>query len=277
MNADTHRARTRYSVNCSRLLNHIPLFERPRAAKKAGFEGVEFYWPFSTATPSELEIARFVAAIRTAEIQLVALNFFAGDMAAGDRGIMSLPGREEEFRTGVEVAIGIGEALGCRLFTALYGNRLDGVAARKQDDLALDNLTHAATAVGGIGGTVLLEPLSGADRYPLRTAAEVLMVVDQAKAKDAKNIALLADLYHLAVNGDDVAAVIDARAEVIGHVQIADAPGRGRPGSGSLPIERWVSDLNARGYQGWIGLEYDAVEDDPFEWLPRELRKARIR
>jgi hydroxypyruvate isomerase len=253
----------RYTVNCSILFTELPLLERPAAAKAAGFDAVEFWWPFPAAAPSDAEIERFVRAIEEAGVQLTGLNLAAGDMPAGDRGLASWPGRETEFRDSIDIAAGIGKRLGTRVFNALYGNRVDGADPRDQDDLAVQNLSRAAAL---LDGTVVLEPLSGADRYPLRTAADALAVADRA---GVPNVALLADLYHLTVNGDDVAAVIRDHAPRIGHVQIADAPGRHQPGTGGLPIERWIAKIAATGYDGRIALEYvpEGPSADSFGWL----------
>ena len=119
---------------------------------------------------------------------------------------------------------------------------------------------------------MLVEPVSGAPRYPLLTAADALAAIDRARRAD--NIALLLDVYHLAVNGDDVDAAIDAAAGRIGHVQIADAPGRNEPGTGKLDIDRYLDRIAATGYDGWVGLEYKptGASADAFDWLPRERR-----
>jgi hydroxypyruvate isomerase len=109
------------------------VLERPAAARAAGFDAVEFWWPFPQAVPSDAEAEAFVRAIRDAGVQLVGLNFFAGDMPGGDRGLVSWVGREPEFRDNVEATVAIGDQLGCRAFNALYGNRLDGVEAARQD------------------------------------------------------------------------------------------------------------------------------------------------
>ena len=243
----------RYEVNCSILFTELPLLERPAAAKQAGFDAVEFWWPFAEAVPSDADVDAFVAAVEDAGVQLVGLNFFAGDMPGGDRGLVSWPKRSGEFRDNIDVTVGIGERLGCRAFNALYGNRVDGHSAAEQDELAVENLGLAAAAAARIQGTVLVEPVSGAERYPLRTAAEVLAVVDRVQAA---NIGLLADLYHLAVNGDDVDRVIAEHTDRVAHVQIADAPGRNEPGTGTLPLETQLTALEANGYTGWVGLEY---------------------
>ena len=121
----------RYAVNCSILFTEIPLLERPAAAKQAGFDAVEFWWPWPVAVPGDAEVDRFVGAVDDAGVQLIGLNFAAGDMPSGDRGLVSWPARSGEFRDNVDVTIGIGERLGCRAFNALYGNRVDDVDARR--------------------------------------------------------------------------------------------------------------------------------------------------
>jgi hydroxypyruvate isomerase len=264
----------RFDVNLSILYAELPLLQRPAAARDAGFDAVEFWWPFDTATPADAEVDRFIRAVRDAGVRLVALNFFAGDMPGGDRGVLSWPGRISEFRDSVEVAAGIAAALGCHAFNALYGNRIDGTASGVQDDLAVENLAAAADTASRIDATVLIEPLSGAPRYPLRTAADALAVIDRLPHRD--NIRLLADLYHLAVNGDDLDVVVDTLVDRIGHVQIADAPGRHEPGTGSLDLDGYLARLVANRYSGFVGLEYapSGASVDSFEWLPRARRSG---
>jgi hydroxypyruvate isomerase len=255
-----------YEVNCSILFTELPLLERPGAVKRAGFDGVEFWWPFTEAVPADKDIDAFVAAVHDAGVQLVGLNFFAGDMAGGDRGIVSWPARSAEFRDNVDVTVGIGERLGCKAFNALYGNRVDDAPPEQQDELGAENLALAAKGAARIGGTVLIEPVSGAPAYPLLTAADALAVIDRA---GEPNVALLADLYHLTVNGDDVDKIIADHTDRIGHVQIADAPGRNEPGTGSLPLLAQLADLRAAGYDGWVGLEYkpSGASGDSFGWF----------
>lgn len=264
---------TRFDVNLSILFTELPLLERPAAAKRAGFDAVEFWWPFDTAIPSDAEVDRFVAAVEDAGVRLAGLNFFAGDMPAGDRGVLSLPARSAEFQANVPVAVGIAERLGCRALNALYGNRVDGVDSAEQDALAAENLALAARAAAAIDAVVLVEPISGAPRYPLRTAADALAVIDRV---GAGNLRLLADLYHLTVNGDDLDAVIAAHTGRIGHVQIADAPGRHEPGTGSLDLHAHLDKLAANGYEGHVGLEYtpSGTSADSFGWLRKEKETA---
>jgi hydroxypyruvate isomerase len=267
-----------YDVNLSILFTELPLLERPAAARAAGFDAVEFWWPFNVAVPGDGEVDAFVGAVRDAGVRLVGLNFFAGDMPGGDRGLVSWPARAAEFRDNVDVTVGIGEQLGCRSFNALYGNRLDDAAPEEQDDLAVQQLALAAAAAERVGGVALVEAVSGAPRYPLKTAADVVAVLDRVwRETGATSIRFLCDLYHLAVNGDDLDKAVELYRDRVGHVQIADAPGRHEPGTGSLDLDGPLGALDAAGYAGYVGLEYvpSGASVDSFGWLPVERRSSR--
>jgi hydroxypyruvate isomerase len=266
-----------YLVNCSLLFTEEPLLQRPAAARAAGFSAVEFWWPFAVPVPPDREVDAFAAAIEDAGVALVGLNFFAGDLAGPDCGVLSIPGRSSQFRDNLDVVAGIGERLGVRGFNALYGNRADGTDPAVQDELALESITLAAKAVSGSGGTVLIEPVSGPKPYPLRTAADAVAVVQRARAAGAANVGFLCDLYHLASNGDDLDAAIAAYAGFTAHVQIADVPGRGEPGSGRLDLDRYLAALEDHGYRGWVSLEYKptGTTGESLAWLPRERRAVR--
>ena len=261
-----------YLANCSIMFTELPLLERAAAAKAAGFEAVEFWWPFASPVPPQTEIDAFTRSVRDAGVRLVGLNFFAGDLAGPDCGVLSIPARSTEFRDNIDVTVGIGADLGAAAFNALYGNRVDGVRPERQDDLATENLVHAAKTAETAGATVLIEAVSGPKPYPLRTAAQAVAVVDRVRAAGAGNVGFLCDLYHLATNGDDVDAAIDRYADRVAHVQIADAPGRGEPGTGTLDLDRWLGALAAKGYRGWVGLEYKPSTGDTLAslaWLHR--------
>jgi hydroxypyruvate isomerase len=268
----------RYDVNLSILFTELPLLQRPAAAAAEGFDAVEFWWPFDTAVPADRDVDAFAAAVQDAGVQLVGLNFFAGNMPGGDRGLVSWPARSPEFRDNIDVTVGLGARLGCRAFNALYGNRVDGASPEEQDELGAENLALAAKAAAGGGAIVLVEPVSGAPRYPLRTAADAVEVIDRVQRESgADNLRLLFDIYHLATNGDDVDRALDAYADRVGHAQIADAPGRHEPGTGSLEIAGRLERLYAAGYSGYVGLEYapSAASADSFRWLPRAARAGR--
>jgi hydroxypyruvate isomerase len=230
--------------------------------------------------PPSAEIERLGDAIESSGVRLVALNLFAGNMAAGERGIRSLADRSQELRENVEIVVGLGARLGCRTFNALYGNRSGAATPTAQDDVAAENLAFAARAVAEIGGVVVLEPLSGVELYPLRLAQDAVDRIERVE-RDAgvTNLALLADLYHLATNGDDLSGVIARHHDRIAHVQVADVPGRHEPGTGRLPLAGHLGELAELGYQGWISLEYEpsGTSADSFDWLPREQRGSAER
>ncbi|WP_369359394.1 TIM barrel protein [Streptomyces sp. cg2] len=274
---------TRFNVNLSILFTELPLLERPAAARAAGFTAVELWWPWVDApTPERAELAALADALRDAGTQLTGLNFYAGQLPGPDRGALSVPGEESErFRANVPVAIDFAAALGCTTFNALYGNRVEQATPQEQDALALENLAFAARAVGEVGGTLLIEALNAPESpaCPIVSAPKAVEVVDAVNAATGlDNARFLMDLYHLAMNGEDLVEVIDRYTARTGHVQIADNPGRGAPGTGSLPLEELLGRLRKAGYQGWVGLEYKPGERpsaESFGWLPPALRAAR--
>ncbi|WP_395693458.1 hydroxypyruvate isomerase family protein [Nocardioides sp.] len=243
-------------ANCSLLFTEFDLYDRPSAARAAGFNQIELWWPWSTPVPDDGEVDRLVSAVTGAGVQLAGLNFFAGDLAGPDCGALSVPEFSEGFSRNVPVVVDIAERLGTRLFNALYGNRDDGISSELQDELAAENLALAADAVRHLGGVILIEPVSGPKPYPLRTAADAASVVLAARSAGVTNVGMLLDIYHLAANGDDVGRAIEHHIGMIEHVQIADAPGRGEPGSGLLDLDGYVRCLERHGYRGAIALEY---------------------
>lgn len=269
---------TRYAANISILFTELPFLQRPAAARAAGFDAIESWWPWSTATPTQEEQDAFVTAVQDAGVQLIGLNFFAGDMPGGDRGLVSWVDRQDEFAENVPVVVDIGRRLDCHAFNALYGNRVDGGEDTAADEAAVLALAAAGRAVAEIDGVVLVEPVSGTPAYPLKTADDVVAVIDRVRTETGvDNLEFLCDLYHLAVNGDDLDAVIQKYGDRVGHVQIADNPGRGEPGTGGLDLPNYVRDLQSAGYDGYVALEYkttSTTEAGLDQWLPRAARSS---
>jgi hydroxypyruvate isomerase len=276
-------AEQRFNVNLSILFTELPLLERPAAAAAAGFTAVELWWPWiDTPTPEQSELNALKKAIEDAGVRLTGLNFYAGKLPGPDRGALSIPGEESErFRANIDVAVDFADSLGCKALNALYGNRVEGVDPAEQDALALENLLLAARAAHRIGAIVLIEALNKPESplCPLVSAPAAVGVVDKVnEATGLGNAKFLMDLYHLSMNGEDLPAVIERYTAKTGHVQIADNPGRGAPGTGSLPLEDLLDQLRKAGYDGWVGLEYkpgDQPSAESFAWLPREARAAR--
>lgn len=273
----------RFTVNLSILFTELPLLERPAAAAAAGFTAVELWWPWvDSPTPERSELDALEKSIEGAGVRLTGLNFYAGRLPGPDRGALSIPGVESErFRANIDVVADFAHSLGCEALNALYGNRVEGVDPAEQDALALENLVLAARAADRIGAILLIETLNKPESplYPLVTAPAGVAVVDRVnEATGLGNAKFLMDLYHLSMNGEDLPSVIERYADGTGHVQIADNPGRGAPGTGTLPLEDLLDRLRKAGYAGRVGLEYkpgDRPSADSFAWLPPEARPAR--
>jgi hydroxypyruvate isomerase len=210
----------------------------------------------------------FIGALTDAGVQLAALNFTAGDTAAGQRGLLSDPMRITEFRDNIDVCTGIAERTGCTILNALYGNRPG------RDELASLNLMIAARAAAMVNATVVIEALNSYDnpRYPLTSSDLAFEVIDAARTDGSLNVAFLADLHHLARMGEDLPAMLTARQHDIAHIQIADVPGRGAPGTGTLDFPAIFQLLDAHNYAGRIGCEYfhNGTSSSPapaFSWM----------
>ena len=245
----------RFDVNCSILFTELPLERRAAAARAAGFAGVEFWWPWTAMAPADKEADAFVRSIADAGVELVSLNFHSGDMTAGERGIVSHPARVADFRENVAVVADIARRTGCRRLNAPYGLRVPGPDVAEQDAVATENLRFAAAAAAGIDASVLVEAINSVDipGFPVDRSEKALAVIERV---GAANAGFLADVYHLAKMGEDVADVLSRHHESILHVQAADPPGRGAPGTGTLAFEPLFARLAAAGYDGWVGLEY---------------------
>jgi hydroxypyruvate isomerase len=266
---------TRFDVNLSILFTELPLLERPAAAAAAGFTAVELWWPWIDApVPAKSELDALRDALTDAGTQLVGLNLYAGQLPGPDRGALSIPGEESDrFRANIDVAADFAASVGCKALNALYGNRVEGVSEEEQDRLALENLVIAARAADRIGAVLLIEALNQPESplYPLVSAPAAIDVVDKVNTLSGLgNAKFLLDLYHLSMNGEDLPEVIDRYADKTGHVQIADNPGRGAPGTGTLPLTELIGRLRKAGYDGWVGLEYKPGPDGSpasFRWL----------
>ena len=261
-------------INPSILIGDLPLPEQLARVRAEGFTEIELWWPFPTAAPSSEQMREFLAAVEESGLALNGLNVYEGGMAEGNRGIACWPGQEAVLAEAIAASIEIGIATGCRLFNVLHGTIDPDEDRAAQDARAARNTAWAADALAEIGGTVTIEQLSHIPAYGLKTGADVIAAVDRAMAvSGARNIRMQVDLFHMAMIGDDIPAFFDEHWDRIAHVQVADVPGRGGPGTGDLPIDLHLERLRANGYAGRFALEYsavDAVTGDPFGWMRAE-------
>ncbi|MDP9294420.1 MAG: TIM barrel protein [Actinomycetota bacterium] len=263
----------RFCVNVSILFTEDPLLERFARARDAGFDAVELWWPRAE------DLAAVRAAIEDAGVDVVALNFDAGDMPAGDRGLISDPARQEEFRANVPVALELAQAVGCAQLNALAGPELPGLEREEQLALARDNVRFAADAARGQGARVLIEAVNTYENGPYLLAS-TRAASDFVRGVGRDNVRLQYDAYHMQRMEGDLTATIERHLGEIAHVQIADSPGRGEPGTGEINFDYVLRRLDELGYEGHVGLEYKPPAGDTeasLAWLPRALRGNRAR
>jgi hydroxypyruvate isomerase len=238
------------SANLSFLFAEVPFAERFARAARAGFRGVEFMFPYAHDRDDLRRLLR--------ENQLVQVlhNLPAGDWEGGERGIACLPGREIEFREGVELAIDYARALDCRQLNCLAGVPPAEVPAAAIDATFKANLRHAAARLASHGIRLLIEPINSRVDIPgfwLDTPAKALAV--QAELATA-NLWLQYDIYHAQIMAGDLARTIETHFDRIAHFQLADNPGRHEPGSGEINYPFLFALLGRLGYRGWLGCEY---------------------
>ncbi len=252
----------RFAANLSFLWTELPFLDRFAAAREAGFDRVEYMFPYPYAA-DELRVR-----LDEAGLEQVLFNLPAGDWAAGDRGIAADPARRDEFRAGVERALVYAEALGVAQMNCLAGLRLEGVEPGRQWSTLVENVRYAAERVRSEGRRLLVEPVNSFDipGFLLPTTDDALRLLDDVGDAD---VLLQFDAYHVHRMGGDPVARLEALLERVGHVQIADDPGRHQPGTGTIDFAALFALLDARGYPGTVGLEYVPTPDTAgaLSWL----------
>jgi hydroxypyruvate isomerase len=261
----------RFSANISLLFSEVPFIERFAAARAAGFDAVEFWWP----TGEDLRAVR--SAIADADVDVVLFNFDAGDMRAGDRGLLSDPAREAEFQANVPVALELAAAVGCRRLNALVGHALPGLGRPEQLEIARRNVRLAADRAAALGIEVLVEAVNSFENGPyLLTTTRA--AADFAASTERPNVRLQYDAYHMQRMEGNLTATLAEHIEAISHIQVADSPGRGQPGTGEINFEYLFRRVEELGYEGYVGLEYKPPGGDTaasLQWLPRAGRATR--
>jgi hydroxypyruvate isomerase len=238
-----------FCANLTMLYNELPFLERFEAAKKAGFSGVEYLFPYDFE-PEVLAIQ-----LKDNGLTQVLHNLPAGDWGAGERGIACHPGREHAFRAGVDKAIRYATALGCRQINCLSGIAPAGVEPDRLEAIFVDNLSYAAAALAKEGIKLLIEPINTRDipGFYLNRTAQALDVINKV---GSGNLYVQYDIYHMQIMEGDVARTIEANLPRIAHIQLADNPGRNEPGTGEINYPFLFAHIDRIGYRGWIGAEY---------------------
>jgi hydroxypyruvate isomerase len=239
----------KFAANLSMLFTELPFLDRFEAAAKADFKAVEFLFPY--AWPAE-EIKQRLDAHG---LKLVLHNLPAGNWDAGERGIACHPDRIEEFRTGVATAITYAKALGVGQLNCLAGKAPAGVSDAVLRQTLVANLAYAAHELKQAGLRLLMEPINTFDipGFYVSGTAQALALLDEV---GADNAFVQYDIYHAQRMEGELAATMQKQLARIGHIQLADNPGRNEPGTGEINYPFLFAHLDRIGYDGWIGCEY---------------------
>ncbi len=237
----------RFAANLSMMFTEVDFLDRFGAAAAAGFEAVEFLFPYDY--PAEEIKARLDAH----GLQVALFNMYPGDWAAGEKGLASLPGREEEFRASVDQALEYARALGCPKLHLMAGLADPGSADHRAR--YVEHVRYAADRAAAEGRLIVLEPLNPYN-VPGYFLPSVAHVTDLLAEIDRPNVKLQFDLYHAQLTGGDITHQIERLAALTGHVQIASVPERHEPDRGELYYPYVLAVLDRVGYDGWVGCEY---------------------
>ncbi|MGI9335280.1 MAG: 2-oxo-tetronate isomerase [Gammaproteobacteria bacterium] len=238
----------RFAANLSMMFNELPFLDRFAAAADAGFEGVEFLFPYREKP------AVVAGKLRGAGLEQVLFNMPPGDWERGERGIATLPGREREFEDGVEQALEFAEVLGCPRLHMMAG--IPGEVAHEDAwRCYVDNLRRAAELAAPCGCKIMLEPINNRDMpgYFMNLSGDARRALEQA---GADNTGLQFDLYQCQIMEGDLGRHLRELMPIVEHMQIAGVPGRHEPDVGEINHPFLFDLIDELGYEGWIGCEY---------------------
>jgi hydroxypyruvate isomerase len=239
----------RFAANLGFLFPEHPFLDRFAAAREAGFRAVEFSQPYEYA-PREI-------ASRLADngLECCLVNLPMGDRAKGDFGIACRPGREREFAEGVARGIAYAHAIGVPKLNCICGTVREGDDEKLLHATLVSNLRLAAREFKAAGLDLVVEPINTRDvpGFFVSRSPDAVRLIDEV---GAGNVGLQCDLYHTVMMGDDPAAILESCWPAVRHIQFADAPGRGEPGTGAIDFAPLFSLIDRLGYAGWVSAEY---------------------
>jgi hydroxypyruvate isomerase len=239
----------KFAANLTMMFNEVPFPQRFAAAAKAGFEAVEFLFPYDHAPQ---DVAQW---LKESGLTNALFNMPPGDWAGGERGLASLPGREQEFRDGVARALEYAQALGTKRLHAMAGLVPAGASREQHREVFISNLRYAARELGRHGITLLIEPINPRDMpgYFLNSQADAHAI---CAAVGEPNLKVQLDFYHAQIVEGDLAMGLRKHFAGVGHVQIASVPERHEPDDGEVNYGYLFRLLDELGYDGWVGCEY---------------------
>ena len=237
------------SCNVSVMYTALPFTERFEAAARDGFRCVEF-WGADGAD----QAGDAAKAVNRLGLAVSVINVNPGRLA-NDFGQLGNPDLSDWWRREFERTVEFATELGCRHINLLAGGELP-IGRDRQLETVIDNLSWALPTADKRGLTLLLEPLNATDRpHPLIRRPEDVLAIREALG-DPPRVQLLFDAFHISQGQDDLSAAYQRSLPRVGHVQLADFPGRHEPGTGQIDIPRFIDCVISSGYEGWLGLEY---------------------
>ena len=256
----------KFSANLSMLYQEHAFLDRFAAAAADGFRAVEYLGPY--VEPKE----KVAETLQQHGLTQALFNVPSGDWAAGERGIACLPARAEEFRTGVLQALDYAAALNCDRVNVISGLVPQGVGSDFLEPVLVENLRWAAPRCADAGVRLLIEPINLRDipNFFLSTTDHAERILDRV---GQDNLYIQYDFYHMQVMQGDLVPTYERLRDRIGHVQVADNPGRGEPGTGEINYGFVLSELDRLGYDGWVGCEYkpQATTSAGLDWMQQYL------
>jgi hydroxypyruvate isomerase len=260
----------RFAANLSMLFTEVPLLERFERAARAGFSSVEVQFPYEASAQAIRE------RLQANRLSMVLHNLPGGDWAAGDRGIACNPARVAEFRAGVPKAIAYATTLGVPQLNCLAGKPGDDTSNAVARATLVDNLRFAASALKDAGLKLLVEPINNFDvpGFWLNNTELAISVLDEV---GADNAFVQYDIYHAQRYEGELAGTLSKHLARIGHIQVADNPGRNEPGTGEINYSFLFQHLDRIGYRGYVGCEYKpaTTTEAGLGWLEQARRQLR--
>ena len=240
----------RLAANISTLFTELPFLDRIDAAAAAGFAAVECQFPYATDPNAIAE------RLRSAAVQLVLFNAPPGRPESGERGLASLPGREADFDASIKLAAQYAQVTGCRRVHVMAGLLPPGADRRRHVDQFVSGIARAADHFATVGVAALIEPINTRVDVPGYLLDGTMLALECIANAGRPNLQLQYDVYHMQIMEGDLMRSIERLLPAIGHIQIADNPGRHEPGSGEINFERLLARIDALGYSGFVGCEY---------------------
>lgn len=242
------------AANLSLLFTEQAFLDRFDAAAAAGFRHVEYQFPY------EFDKKAVAQRARQAGVEIVLHNLPSGDASKGDRGLGCLPERRAEFRAGVARAIEYALAAGCPRLNCLAGVPPEGAPKERHHATLVENVAYAAGELAKAGLSLMIEAINtrSVPGFFLKGSAQAVAILDEA---GAPNAFLQYDLFHMQIMEGDLARTIEALLPRIGHLQIADVPGRHEPGTGEINFAFLLDHVDRIGYKGAVGCEYNPRGD----------------